>query len=339
MSGLTPLLYKSLGLPAPAPGQTLPASYNELTRKADGNCDSNRDGAINKNDKNGRVEPHELYEYIYSDRGRYPVVIENLRNAGLEDPFEITPEIKKHVEDLFARYQPKTESEKAILLFRSIIPSNKFFITGTATRWFGLTDTQGGLEIPYNNDPKASLRKKHGSPLSKEILAAPPNERIALCQEYSYLLITLLRAAGIEASTGRIPRHSYVIAFLEGEKHQLDPARLLFIKTTKVSHTDRESIAYHYINESCAFGKQGKIAEALECCNTALEFDPDNIHAWVNKGRALSSLGKPGAALDAYNTAAKLEPHLIAAWRGKSRIYFQQGDILKAACCYLRSWF
>src|SRR3989338_5530830 len=122
MSELSPVLFKSLGLPYEK-GEKLRAGYNPLTKKVDGNTDSNRDGKIDEKDKNGFVEPEELFEEVFSNRDsyRYQLVIEKLYAAGLEDPFEENPKVKNHVEKLFKKHEPRivleTELDKAICLF------------------------------------------------------------------------------------------------------------------------------------------------------------------------------------------------------------------------------
>ena len=329
MSGLTSVLFKSLGLPIPENGHKLQANYNESTQGVDGNTDSNHDGVIDENDRNGWVEPEELYQEVFSNRRQYVEVLQKLRSAGLEDPFEITPEIIKHVENLFKRYKPKTQLEKAFILFLSVVPSDKFFkVEGVYRR--GFTEAEGGLEMPYNNASDAPLRKRFGALLPKEIIAASKKERVALCLEYSHLLVILLRAAGIEAHTKGEPGHAYVIALLDGEKYRLDAANLIFGKTWNGANTDRESITMHYLNEGAAFDEQGRLAEAIECYDKALEFKPDSVEAWINKGIVLAKQGRLEEAIECCNRALDHKLDSASAWHNLGLVLIRQGKLVEA---------
>ena len=66
MSNLIPIVCSGLGLPNLNNGP-LNADHNELTGRVDGNTDSNNDGIINGNDRNGQIEPEELYEEVFSN--------------------------------------------------------------------------------------------------------------------------------------------------------------------------------------------------------------------------------------------------------------------------------
>ncbi|MFA4843706.1 MAG: tetratricopeptide repeat protein [Candidatus Margulisiibacteriota bacterium] len=338
---LTSALFRGLELPCPKAGKELPSDYNSLTRKVDGN--------IGK--KNGLVEAEELFQEVFDNRPVYRPVIQELYRAGLEDPLEERTEIKDYVLRLFNKFRPQTELDKAILLFRAVIPPSESFEVGGGP-YYGLRTEENGLAIPFNMEWNAPLRKKHGSLLPKELIAASPEERVAVCLEYSHLLVSLLRAAGIEAhANGKsVGRHVYTIANLGGQKYKLDTLKgskgvarrklieilgepdaswqvffinpneetvlfgsrrivekeirrrikdpikqakilivfkqsqqLVFEPTVTEADTDRESIADHYNSEGVVLAEQGKIPEALEAYDKALEINPDFLNAWINK--------------------------------------------------------
>ncbi|MEE8638542.1 MAG: tetratricopeptide repeat protein [Candidatus Margulisiibacteriota bacterium] len=264
------------------------------------------------------------------------MVIKELRDAGLEDPFEITTEIIKHVENLFKRYDPKTQLEKAIILFRSVIPPDKFF-EFEGVRYFGLTEAEGGLEIRLDYDYRTPLRMKFGDCLPKEIMAASKEERVAYCLEYSHLLVVLLRAAGMEAHAKGEVAHVYLITPLDGNKYRLDAEALIFEKTQNGTNTDRESIAMHYSNECLALFTQGKPEKAVRYCDIALEFKPDLTEAWSNKGYALDEQGKLIEAIGCYDNALEFKPDDVEVWINKGVALDKQGKPEEAIECYERA--
>ena len=235
------------------------------------------------------------------------MVIEQLHEAGLEDPFEITPRITGHVTILSNRYHPGTQLQKAIILFRSIIPSSSFFeIRGR--RYHGFIAGEGGLETVYNDNIEAAPRQRLGSLLADEIITAPLEERIANCLESSHLLTCFLRTVGIEAHLVEEPNHVYVTALLDGERYRLDTTKLLFIRSENGARTDRESIAWHYSNEGSVLRSQGRLEEAIRYYDRAIELNPDYAEAWYNKGVALQAQGNLAEAIECYDRALALNP-------------------------------
>jgi tetratricopeptide (TPR) repeat protein len=317
---LEPALYSALGLPLPEKGKKLDAAYNDLTKAVDGNTDKKRDGW---------VEPHELYEEVFGHREKYESVIAKLRDAGLEDPFEITAEIGRHVDKVLNRYHSETQLQKAILLFRSILPSSESFEL-KGERYSGLKEREGGLEIPFSKEKKVPLRIQFGDLLPKEIIGAAKNERVAYCLEYSHLLIAFLRSAGIEAWTKGEPDHAYVLAVLDGGKYRLDVAKTIFGVSTEVANADRESIAAHYLNEGSELAAQGKPEEALRCYDQAVRIKPDYASIWVNKGTVYEDQGKDEEALRCYDQALQIRPDDPYAKHNKGNIYLKQGKTAEA---------
>lgn len=156
--------------------------------------------------------------------------------------------------------------------------------------------------------------------MPKEIIAAPKGQRIALCSEYSFLLVVLLRAAGIEAHAKIENDHVDVIALLDGQRYKLDAVELFIEKTKDTANTDREGIAIHYYNEGTAFFTQGKIEEAAGRFDKTLEFKSDYLPAWRNKGLVLLSQWKVIEAAKCFYQACRLW------WKsGSAIIKFQPG--------------
>lgn len=263
--------------------QSVPMRRNEaFIAKIDGNTDSNSNNRIDSKDKNGCIEPEELYEEILSHREKYEEKIGALRASGFEDPFEEIPIFKEYTQGLFAIHKPKTELEKALILFRAVLPPGyEFQLEGK--NYEGLRPFEGGLQVYPNGDERHSARKKFGHLLPREIVGVL-TERVAFCAEYSNLLVVLLRAFGIDAHTkktvvfgkGGAEGHVFVIAVLDGERYKLDATKQVFEKTIGYPDTDRESIAVHYINEGAVNEANGRVLDAIRCYLLAIELDPDN---------------------------------------------------------------
>ncbi|MFH1386532.1 MAG: tetratricopeptide repeat protein [bacterium] len=220
-------------------------------------------------------------------------------------------------------------------MFRSIIPASVEFKVKTVY-FCGLKMEEGGLAIPSNIDTLSFLRKKHGALLPKELMNALPEERGALCLEYSHLLTSLLRAAGIEAHIKQEPTHAYVIAQLGGQKYKLDIMALQFNNTDETWDTDRESLSKHYSNEGAILASQGKYDEAIRAYNMSLEIDRSNATAYYNKGFALKEQGEIKKAIDAYSEALKIDPSNIEVWHKKGLALLNQGKINEAVEAFNR---
>ena len=263
-------------------------------------------------------------------------VRERLPREGVEDPFQITDVVNKYVDRLLNRYKPQTELEKAVVLYRSIIPSSSSFeLDGRQYR--GYAKTGGGLQIPFNDESAAPLRKKHGSLLPGEIIQAPAGQRVANCLEYSFLLIALLRAAGIEAQFGERPDHAYVVSVLDQKRYGLDPANLVFRKSERRGERDLMGVAVHYSNEGVINKEQSRLGEAIRCFDVAIALRPGFAEAFVNKGLALRRQGKLQEAIQAYNRALAINPRDARAWSNKGVALAGQGKLERAMACYDRA--
>jgi tetratricopeptide (TPR) repeat protein len=340
-SEFTPVLFKGLGLPFPEEGKRLPADHNALTQRVDGNTDSNRDGRIDRKDRNGWVEPYELYEEVFSHRAEYRSVIAGLRGAGLEDPFEITPEIRKHVEYLFERYHPETELEKAVLLMQSIIPPAASFNLGE--RYYsGLSETEGGLEIYYHSSSGVPRRFMYGDLLPQEIMQTPKEKRVAHCLEFSFLQVVFLRSDGIKAHTKSVePEHVFAVAILDGNKYKIDPANLKFLRSNSSMDTDRQSISDHYYNEAIALRDQNQEVPAIRNFEIAIELDPNFMWSWFNRSFLYYSFrflpGNSQRALESIDEVLDLQNDFAEAWQLKGLILRAQGKEKEAERCFKKA--
>lgn len=327
-----PILYNGLGLPNPGSKHKLRADHNGLTKKADA-------------DSSGFAETEELYSEVFRDRGAYPEVIQALQNAGMEDPYEERAEIKAYVQKLFKRYGPSTEKEKAILLFRAIIywcyefsvceARSDFGCRGSVRLnsgaiFSGLSENEGGLSIPYNDDFGAPSRKKFGNPRPRELMSLPQEQRVAHCQEYSNLLVSLLRAAEIKAHSKREGKHVYVIAVLDGIKYKLDAASLIFSRTDEEADMDFTGILSQYINEKGMFAKQGRWEESFLVWQRMMEIIPNDVSQWNRLGLELAKRGRAKKAVAAFRRCLEIDPGYAMAWNNLGVLHIKLGRKEKA---------
>lgn len=282
----------------------------------------------------------DFYTEVLDNPDKYPHLIRNLTDAVTGEPleytFEITPEMKQHVANLRARFPEESQTQRgmALLLLRSIVPPNRLIaITGERRMDFvaGLPAAEGGQEIRPNDDRTIAARVQYGDITPSELLNLPPEERIALCLEYSQLLVCLLRAAGIEANVREVPRHAYVIATTnEGENYILDAGSLVFDETPRSPNADSEAVAMHYANEASMFRHQGRLEEALQRFDMATLLYPESYRIWHNRGGTLRDMGRFEEALSSYDRALELNPLDIPALIGQAYTLTDMGRIEEA---------
>lgn len=344
MSELTPVLYRSLGLPIPEKGEKLPFNYNAITKEADGITDSNRDGKIDEMDRNGWIEEEELYKLVSSNL-KYLSVQKKLHDIDSKNPFKITKRIRQHVANLKKLHYPKTSLKTTIIIYRSIIhPDESFKLLPTCLtikcfyeKFKGLREAEGGLEVRYDHD----WRKRPREFLPQKIMAAKRRDRIACCFGLNFLLVTFLRAAGIKAYIKMKPGytagsagHVYVIAEPDGIKCKLDPVYGIFSKTDENGDEDRDGFAGYHLNKGRSFSLQGKLKKALEHYEIALEFKQDYAAALNNQGVIFNKQGKPKKAKECYEKALELEPRYIFALINLGVLLEKEGKLGEAKRCY-----
>jgi tetratricopeptide (TPR) repeat protein len=328
-------LYKSFNLPT---NGNVSADQNDFTRRIDGNTDSNRDGRIDKSDKDGFIEPEELFEELFSNREKYQAQIKALYAAGLEDPLEKRKEIKDFVSRLFSRYQPQDEMAKAVLLYRAVIPSREKFVLD-GKQYSGLTIGEGGLEVRPDMDCMAPQRVKHGDLLPKEILSAPPKERVALCSEISQILAMFFKEAGMDCriksdSTGG-QDHVVGVVRINGSSYALDAGNFTFSKTNASGFsTHREIVAGHYQNEAAFLWGQGRLDQAMADNDLGLKIDKNNSAIWVNKGMVYLTMKDKEKARDCFKIALEIDPADGEALLNMGNIYHLEGNKEQANKCY-----
>ena len=91
------------------------------------------------------------------------------------------------------------------------------------------------------------------------------------------------------------------------------------------------------IDESAYFWQSNKFDEAVECCNKALEIDPDSVGALSNLGATYWGMGRPDDALPILLRAEKLLPTNLPIIQNIATIYQDKGDLDNALKYYERA--
>jgi len=218
----------------------------------------------------GSVPAHYLFAEVFKHREEYPEIIEALKSEGLADLFEITPEVRQHVEFHQAKLQEElghapSEVELAKRLMHSMIPA----LCIKNRPYDGLSRQEGGLSIIFNRGPYSVLRKQYGEVTPTQLLSAKPRLREASCRNISVLLAVCLRSAGIKASVAMRVKdsdkyHFCVIASLDGDDYKLDPTteRNPFAKTDIQPCTDSKILGTFYALYSYNRSQQLEFREA-----------------------------------------------------------------------------
>lgn len=176
------------------------------------------------------------------------------------------------------------------------------------------------MDISHNDDFSAPLRRRYGDLLPRELMGAKRDLRVAHCLEYSFLLIALLRAAGIRAHFKFEDDHAYAIAEIEGKKYMLDAANVVFQLTNEEPDTDYQGIIFHYLNEQFARSQQGKEEEVLAVRRRILELVPNDASRWNDLGVIYARRGEKEKALLAFDRAHMLDPENARIQHNRQRV-------------------
>ena len=90
-------------------------------------------------------------------------------------------------------------------------------------------------------------------------------------------------------------------------------------------------------NMGTVLQEQGKLEEAINHYNTALELNPDYGEAQCNLGNALKEQGKLNKAIIAYEKSIKLSPNNAVAFNNLGNAYKDQGKVEEAIVSFNRA--
>jgi tetratricopeptide (TPR) repeat protein len=96
-------------------------------------------------------------------------------------------------------------------------------------------------------------------------------------------------------------------------------------------------LAMPWLNKGAALANLGRHAEALTCYDRALEINPGDPKAWYNKGLALAYLGRHQEALTSFERALEINPRDPEAWSNKGVTLKELGRPDEALTCHERA--
>jgi len=96
-------------------------------------------------------------------------------------------------------------------------------------------------------------------------------------------------------------------------------------------------LAMAWLNKGAALADLGRLDEALTCYERALEVNPRDPRVWYNKGLALAGLGRHAEALTCYERALQITPSFPEAWGNKGNALARLGRHDQALTCYERA--
>jgi tetratricopeptide (TPR) repeat protein len=229
------------------------------------------------------------------------------RTSHIIAPLETTLKLKEHVNNLMALHKPKTQTEKAIMLIQSMIhPRMDFVFNGV--KYGGFSIAEGGLTISHEENAAAHLREKFGFLLPEIIISTPPHQRIAECAEFSLMLTVFLRQIKIPAFLKGTTSHTIIVATLDDQPYKLDVGYLRCEKIERMEGqlTDEEITTLYYHANAGILADQKKLERALESNTLALKLNPNWPVLWHNRGCYFQKLGKIEEARDCFNRAIQL---------------------------------
>ena len=86
----------------------------------------------------------------------------------------------------------------------------------------------------------------------------------------------------------------------------------------------------HLSSHGIALQQQGRLEEALEAFDKALQLKPDDAGLWTHRGKVLVQLGRPADALQSFQHALDHDPHNWDAACQSGILFYQSGRLVEA---------
>jgi tetratricopeptide (TPR) repeat protein len=97
--------------------------------------------------------------------------------------------------------------------------------------------------------------------------------------------------------------------------------------------TQQGLTAKEWSDKGGALAQSGRDREALQCCDKALEIDPQYANAWALKGTVLDILKRPQEALPCFDKALTINPKDGGTWSMKGGVLYELGRRGEAIQC------
>ena len=88
------------------------------------------------------------------------------------------------------------------------------------------------------------------------------------------------------------------------------------------------------VAQGMVLARQGDVAGAVRCYESAISIQPGAADAWLRKGNACRDLGESTEAIRCYDEAILLRPGISAPWTLKGNVLGDQGRFRAAVECY-----
>jgi tetratricopeptide (TPR) repeat protein len=88
------------------------------------------------------------------------------------------------------------------------------------------------------------------------------------------------------------------------------------------------------VAQGTALARQGDVAGAVRCYESAISIQPGAADTWLRKGNACRDLGESTEAIRCYDEAILLRPGISAPWTLKGNVLGDQGRFRAAVECY-----
>lgn len=102
------------------------------------------------------------------------------------------------------------------------------------------------------------------------------------------------------------------------------------ITRTSLVNVDAEDL----IEQGMSLHENGKLEDAIECYDMAIDIDPLSYPAWELKGLALKGLNDYEGAIDCFDQAINIDPSLDFAWRDEGEVFYAIGCYQDAVYCF-----
>jgi len=136
-------------------------------------------------------------------------------------------------------------------------------------------------------------------------------------------------------TVGAIPEQKF-----EQDWKQDDMTAIIMLPSDMKDLLKNQELKFAKSNRVCfeaeGFRQDGKINEAIERLQTAIEIDPDNSQAWVLLGGAYNEANSDKAFV-CYENALKLNPSSYLAYRGLGNYYLKEKDYSLAEAYYSKA--